>query len=192
MILLLLSIFQCPHLSRYYQILSIIYNIYIILGKTPSWIAIVDDFTVAIDIVHVIDTRPLFNVAVHGARSIPEQRTNHGAKTCAITDDIDGANGVAIAGVDNICNGVSPYGGVNVINDDRVGKYSITFNDDKLMRNPNNLLNLSPIDLINLGYYYEVTEIIYNVFTYYTFTFSDESYTDIIIRYSDNWRNRQY
>ena len=54
------------------------------------------------------------------------------------------------------------------------------------MENPNNLLNLSPIDLINLGYYYEVTEIIYNVFTYYTFTFSDESYTDIIIRYSNN------
>ena len=106
MILLLLSIFQCPHLSRYYQILSIIYNIYIILGKTPSWIAIVDDFTVAIDIVHVIDTRPLFNVAAHGARSIPEQRTNHGVETCVRTDDIDGANGVAVAGVDDTCNGV--------------------------------------------------------------------------------------
>ena len=91
-----------------------------------------------------------------------------------------------VAGVDDTCNGVSPYGEVNVINDDKVGEYSITFNNDKLMQNPNNLLNLSPIDLINLGYYYEVTEIIYNVFTYYTFTFSDESYTDIIIRYSDN------
>lgn len=54
------------------------------------------------------------------------------------------------------------------------------------MENPDNFLSLSPIDLINLGYYYEVTEIIYNVFTYYTFTFSDESYTDIIICYSDN------
>ena len=106
MILLLLSIFQCPHLSRYYQILSIIYYIYIILGKTPSWIAIVDDFTVAIDIVHVIDTRPLFNVAAHGTRSIPEQGTNHGAETYARTDDIDGANGVTVAGVDDTCNGV--------------------------------------------------------------------------------------
>ena len=192
MILLLLSIFQCPHLSRYYQILSIIYYIYIILGKTPSWIAIVDDFTVAIDIVHVIDTRPLFNIAAHGAHSIPEQGTNHGAETCARTDDIDGANGVTVAGVDDTCNGVSFYGGVNVINDDRVGKYSTTFNNDKLMENPNNLLNLSPIDLINLGYYYEITELIYNVFTYYTFTFSDNTYTDIIIRYSRNWRIRPY
>ena len=192
MILLLLSIFQCPHLSRYYQILSIIYYIYIILGKTPNWIAIVDDFTVAIDIIHVIDTRPLFNVAAHGVRSIPEQGTNHGAETCARTDDIDGANGVAIAGVDNTCNGVSPYGGVNIINDDRVGEYSTTFNNDKLMENPDNLLSLSPIDLINLGYYYEMTELIYNVFTYYTFTFSDDSYTDIFIRYSDNWRIRPY
>ena len=192
MILLLLSIFQCPHLSRYYQILSIIYYIYIILGKTPSWIAIVDDFTVAIDIVHVIDTRPLFNVAAHGARSIPEQGTNHGAETCARTDDIDSANGVAVAGVDDTCNGVSPYGGVNVTNDDRVGEYSTTFNNDKLMENPDNLLSLSPIDLINLGYYYEITELIYNVFTYYTFTFSDDSYTDIFIRYSNNWRTRPY
>ena len=192
MILLLLSIFQCPHLSRYYQILSIIYYIYIILGKTPSWIAIIDDFTVAIDIVHVIDTRPLFNVAAHGARSIPEQGTNHGAETCARTDDIDDANGVAVAGADNTCNGVSPYGGVNVINNDRVGEYSTTFNDDKLMENPDNLINLSPIDLINLGYYYEITELIYNVFTYYTFTFSDDTYTDIIIRYSRNWRTRPY
>lgn len=79
-----------------------------------------------------------------------------------------------------------PYGGVNVINDDRVGEYSTTFNDAKLMENPNNLLNLSPIDFIKLGYYYEVTELIYNVFTYYTFIFSDDSYTDIIIRYSNN------
>ena len=101
MILLLLSIFQCPHLSRYYQILSIIYYIYIILGKTPSWIAIADDFTVAIDIVHVIDTRPLFNVAAHGAHSIPEQGTNHGAGTYAITDDIDDVNSVAIADIDD-------------------------------------------------------------------------------------------
>ena len=80
----------------------------------------------------------------------------------------------------------SPYGGVNIINDDRVGEYSTTFNNDKLMENPDNLLSLSPIDLINLGYYYEMTELIYNVFTYYTFTFSDDSYTDIFIRYSDN------
>lgn len=54
------------------------------------------------------------------------------------------------------------------------------------MENPDNLLSLSPIDFINLGYYYEITELIYNVFTYYTFTFSDDSYTDIFIRYSDN------
>lgn len=54
------------------------------------------------------------------------------------------------------------------------------------MEIPNNLLSLSPIDFIRLGYYYEVTELIYNVFTYYTFIFSDDSYTDIIIRYSNN------
>lgn len=188
MILLLLSIFQCPHLSRYYQILSIIYNIYIILGKTPSWIAIVNDFTVAIDIVHVIDTRPLFNVATHSARSIPEQETNHGAETCARTDDIDGANGVAVAGVDDTCNGVSPYGGINVINDDRVGEYSTTFDDDKLMENPDNLLSLSPIDFINLGYYYVVTAFTYSIFV----SFSDTSYDAITIRCSRNWRNRLY
>ena len=91
-----------------------------------------------------------------------------------------------VAGVDDTCNGISPYGGVNVINDDRVGEYNITFNNDKLMQNPNNFLSLSPIDFIRLGYCYEVTELIYNVFTYYTFIFSDDSYTDIIIRYSDN------
>lgn len=79
-----------------------------------------------------------------------------------------------------------PYGGINVINDDIVGEYSTTFNDDKLMENSDNFLSLSPIDFIKLGYYYEVTELIYNVFTYYTFIFSDNSYTDIIIRYSDN------
>ena len=182
MILLLLSIFQCPHLSRYYQILSIIYYIYIILGKTPSWIAIVNDFTVAIDIVHVIDTRPLFNVAAHAAHSIPEQGTNHGAKTCARINDINVANGVAVAGVDDTCNGVSPYGGVNVINDDRVGEYSITFNNDKLMENPDNLLSLSPIDFINLGYYYVATAFTYSIFV----SFSDNTYTDIIIRCSRN------
>ena len=191
MILLLLSIFQCPHLSRYYQILSIIYYIlyiYIILGKTPSWIAIVDDFTVAIDIVHVIDTRPLFNVATHSARSIPEQGTNHCARTCARTDDIDDANGIAVAGVDDTFNGVSPYGGVNVINDDRVGEYSTTFNDDKLMENPDNLLSLSPIDFINLGYYYVVTAFTYSIFV----SFSDNTYDVVSVRCSRNWRTRQY
>lgn len=188
MILLLLSIFQCPHLSRYYQILSIIYYIYIILGKTPSWIAIVDDFTVTIDTIHVIDTRPLFNVAAHDARSIPEQGTNHGAETYAKIDDIDGANGVAVAGVDDTCNGVSPYGGINVINDDRVGEYSLTFNDDKLMENPDNLLSLSPIDFINLGYYYVTTGFTYSIFV----SFSDTSYDAITIRCSRNWWTRPY
>ena len=158
------------------------------LGKTPSWIAIVDDFTIAIDIVHVIDTRPLFNVAAHGARSIPEQGTNHGAGTCTRSDDIDGANGVAVAGVDDTCNSVSPYGEVNVIDDGRVGEYSTTFNDAKLMENPDNLLSLSPIDFINLGYYYVATAFTYSIFV----SFSDNTYTDIIIRYSRNWRTRPY
>ena len=76
----------------------------------------------------------------------------------------------------------SPYGGVNVINDDKVGEYSITFNNDKLMENPDNLLSLSPIDFINLGYYYVVTAFTYSIFV----SFSDNTYTDIIIRYSHN------
>ena len=53
-----------------------------------------------------------------------------------------------------------PYGGVNVINDDKVGEYSTTFNNDKLMENPDNFLSLSPIDFINLGYYYVVTALL--------------------------------
>ena len=75
-----------------------------------------------------------------------------------------------------------PYGGVNVINNDRVGEYSITFNDDKLMKNLDNLLNLSPIDFINLGYYYVVTAFTYSIFV----SFSDTSYDAITIRCSRN------
>ena len=37
---------------------------------------------------------------------MPEQGTNHGAGTCAITDDINDANGVAVAGVDDTYNSV--------------------------------------------------------------------------------------
>ena len=95
---------------------------------------------------------------------------------------------MAVAGVDDTCNGVSPYGGVNVINDDRVGEYSLTFNDDKLMENPDNLLSLSPIDFINLGYYYVTTGFTYNIFV----SFSDTSYDAITIRCSRNWWTRPY
>lgn len=50
------------------------------------------------------------------------------------------------------------------------------------MENPDNLLSLSPIDFINLGYYYVITEFIYNIFV----SFSDTSYDAITIRYSRN------
>lgn len=75
-----------------------------------------------------------------------------------------------------------PYGGVNVINDDRVGEYSTTFNNAKLMENPDNLLSLSPIDFINLGYYYVVTAFTYSIFV----SFSDTSYDAVTIRCSRN------
>lgn len=89
---------------------------------------------------------------------------------------------MAVAGVDDTCNGVSPYGGVNVINDDRVGEYSLTFNDIKLMENPDSFLSLSPIDFINLGYYYVTTGFTYSIFV----SFSDTSYDAITIRCSRN------
>ena len=50
------------------------------------------------------------------------------------------------------------------------------------MENPDNLLSLSPIDFINLGYYYVTTAFTYSIFV----SFSDNTYTDIIIRYSRN------
>ena len=89
---------------------------------------------------------------------------------------------MAVAGVDDTCNGVSPYGGVNVINDGRVGEFSLTFNDIKLMENPDSFLSLSPIDFINLGYYYVTTGFTYSIFV----SFSDTSYDTITIRCSRN------
>lgn len=50
------------------------------------------------------------------------------------------------------------------------------------MENPDNLLSLSPIDFINLGYYYVITAFTYNIFV----SFSDTSYDAITIRCSRN------
>lgn len=50
------------------------------------------------------------------------------------------------------------------------------------MENPDNLLSLSPIDFINLGYYYVVTAFTYSIFV----SFSDTSYDAITIRCSRN------
>lgn len=50
------------------------------------------------------------------------------------------------------------------------------------MENPDNLLSLSPIDFINLGYYYVITGFTYSIFV----SFSDTSYDAITIRCSRN------
>ena len=50
------------------------------------------------------------------------------------------------------------------------------------MENPDNFLSLSPIDFINLGYYYVVTAFTYSIFV----SFSDTSYDVINVRCSRN------
>ena len=50
------------------------------------------------------------------------------------------------------------------------------------MENPDNLLSFSPIDFINLGYYYVVTAFTYSIFV----SFSDNTYDIVSVRCSRN------
>lgn len=50
------------------------------------------------------------------------------------------------------------------------------------MYGTDNLLTLTPSDFINNGFYFELSDFIFITYT----TFSDHSYTSVIVNYSSN------